>query len=126
MLILDTDVIIDVQRRHPPAMTWFASLTDVPLVPGLVVMELMQSARNKKELTAAKRLVAPFTVAWPTQIHCNHAVQLFESFHLSHRLGLIDSLIAATAIGLGATLCTFNAKHFAPVKDLLLSEPYLR
>ena len=126
MLLLDTDVIIDVQRRHPPAMAWFASLTEVPVVSGFVVMELMQSARNKTELTAAKRLIAPFPVAWPSQADCNLAVQLFENFHLSHRLGLIDSLIAATCIGLGITLCTFNAKHFAPVTSLLVTEPYVR
>ena len=80
MLILDTDVIIDVQRRHPPAMAWFSSLTDIPHLSGFVVMELMQSARNKTELTAAKQLISPFSVAWPSQVDCNHAVQLFESF----------------------------------------------
>jgi predicted nucleic acid-binding protein len=50
MLILDTDVLIDVQRGHPPALAWFSGLADVPAVPGLVVMELIQDVRNSKEV----------------------------------------------------------------------------
>jgi predicted nucleic acid-binding protein len=46
MLVLDTDVLIDVQRGHAAALAWFASLTDLPPVPGLVVMELIQGAQN--------------------------------------------------------------------------------
>ena len=34
MLVLDTDVLIDVQRAHAAAVAWFASVTDLPSVPG--------------------------------------------------------------------------------------------
>ena len=44
VLLLDTDVLIDVQRGHAAALAWFAGLTDLPSVPGLVVMELIQTA----------------------------------------------------------------------------------
>lgn len=43
MDLVDTDVLIDVQRAHPPALAWFAALTDLPAVPGLVIMELVQA-----------------------------------------------------------------------------------
>ncbi|MCU0825131.1 MAG: response regulator, partial [Leptospira sp.] len=33
-------VLIDIQRGHAPAIAWFASLQDLPSVPGFVVMEL--------------------------------------------------------------------------------------
>ena len=46
MDLLDTDVLIDLQRGHAPAVAWFASLTELPAVPGFVVMELIQDARN--------------------------------------------------------------------------------
>ena len=32
------DVMIDVRRRHPPAVAWLRSLTERPGLPGLVVM----------------------------------------------------------------------------------------
>ncbi len=38
MDLLDTDVLIDVQPGHPPALAWFAALTDLPAVPGFVIM----------------------------------------------------------------------------------------
>ena len=57
MELLDTDVLIDVQRGHPPALAWFNSLTDLPAVPGFVVMELIQDARNTQEVRKATKLV---------------------------------------------------------------------
>jgi len=34
MYLLDTDVLIDIQREYAPALTWFATLTELPAVPG--------------------------------------------------------------------------------------------
>jgi predicted nucleic acid-binding protein len=44
MYLLDTDVLIDIQRGHEPAISWFSSLTEVPSVPVFVVMELVQDS----------------------------------------------------------------------------------
>lgn len=124
MLLLDSDVLIDIQRGYAPAVAWFADLAEPPLVPGLVVMELIQDARNREQVERARKLVAPLPVVWPTEADCNRALALFEQFHLSHRLGLLDALIGVTALGLGATLCTFNRKHYQVVPDLVTDEPY--
>ena len=40
----------------------------LPAVPGFVVMELIQDARNGRELRQALRLVAPLPVVWPTEV----------------------------------------------------------
>jgi predicted nucleic acid-binding protein len=42
MLVLDIDILIDVLRGHAPAVAWLSSLTELPSVPGIVVMELIQ------------------------------------------------------------------------------------
>ena len=89
-------------------------------------MELIQDARNKLEVERALHLVEPLPVAWPTSVDCARALQDFQVLHLSHNLGLIDSLIAATTIGLGATLCTFNVKHYRNVAGLVIEQPYKR
>ena len=70
MDLLDTHVLIDVQRGHAPALAWFASLTDLPAVPGFVVMELVQDARNAGEVRQALQLVAPLRIVWPTEADC--------------------------------------------------------
>jgi predicted nucleic acid-binding protein len=126
MDLVDTDVLIDVQRGHPPALAWFAGLTQFPAVPGFVVMELIQDARNNKEVQQALKLVAPLPVVWPTAVDCARALSDFTAYHLSHGLGLLDALIAACAVGLSATLYTFNDKHYRVVPGLVIAQPYTR
>jgi predicted nucleic acid-binding protein len=126
MDLVDTDVLIDVQRGHPPALAWFAGLTDLPAVPGFVVMELIQDARNNREIRQALKLVAPLAVIWPTSVDCARAVSDFTAYHLSHGLDLLDALIAACAVGLSATLFTFNDKHYRVVPGLVTTRPYRR
>lgn len=126
MYLLDTDVFIDFQRKYPPAETWIASLTETPVMPGLVAMELVQDARNKREVKTAVRLIAGYPLLWPTEADCKNALDLFRRYHLSHNLGLIDAMIAACAIGASATLCTFYVKHFRAVPGLMTLQPYTR
>jgi predicted nucleic acid-binding protein len=41
MFLLDTDVVIDIQRGHAQALAWFNKLNELPSLPGIVVMELI-------------------------------------------------------------------------------------
>jgi predicted nucleic acid-binding protein len=124
--LLDSDVLIDIQRNHPPAVQWFSSLTELPSVPGLVVMELIQDAQNVEQVRKAMKLVRPLKTVWPTETNFSHALRYFAAYHLSHRLGLLDSLIAACASGCSATLLTFNVKHYSLFSDLVVRQPYAR
>jgi len=50
MILLDTDIMIDLLRNYPPAVVWLRSLGDEEIaLPGFVVMELIQGCRNKAE-----------------------------------------------------------------------------
>jgi len=124
--LLDTDILIDIQRGHAPAMAWFAGLDELPLVSGFTVMELVQDAPSAQHIRKALKLVSPFPVVWPTEAECSRALADFVAYHLSHGLGLLDALIAACAIGHSATLCTFNVKHYAAVPGLATEQPYSR
>lgn len=126
MQLLDSDVLIDILRGHAPAVQWFSQLEELPSVPGLVVMELIQDADNKQRVHKALKLVEPLPIVWPTPAHCERALEDFRAYHLSHRLGLLDALIAACAMGHAATLLTFNEKHFQVLSDLSVEQPYER
>ena len=126
MDLVDTDILVDVQRGHPPAIEWFASLTDLPAVPGYVVMELIQDARNQGEVRNALKLVGPLPIVWPTPADCAQALADFAANHLAHGVGLIDALIAATARGLNGSLLTFNERHYRPLQNLMIRRPYQR
>ena len=89
-------------------------------------MEMIQDARNAKEVRQALKLTAPLPVVWPTVPDCQRALSDFTSYHLSHGLGLLDSLIGACCVGLSATLCTFNTKHYHVIPGLVLVQPYTR
>ena len=50
MILLDTDVMVDVLRGHVPARDWLASVTLQEIgIPGLVAMELLQGCRDARE-----------------------------------------------------------------------------
>ncbi len=126
MYLLDTDILIDIQRGYEPAVTWFTALTDLPRVSGFTVMELIQDAPSSQHVRKALKLVSPFPIVWPSEPECGRALADFTAYHLSHGLGLLDSLIAACAIGRSATLCTFNVRHYAFVPGLVTEQPYRR
>lgn len=124
MYLLDSDVLIDIQRGYQPAVAWFDGLHDLPHVSDLVVMEMIQDAANSQQLQSVLKLVSPLPVIWPTMSDCQLALAEFTRFHLSHGIGLLDALIGATAIGAGASLCTFNVKHYRVFADPQVIEPY--
>lgn len=45
-VLLDTDILIDIQRGVPQAIEWFRLLPEIPAIPGMVAMEIIQSAQN--------------------------------------------------------------------------------
>ncbi len=57
MILLDSDVLIDLLRKYPPAMAWFDALQEDEelMVSGYVVMELIQGCRNKVEQDRVRR-----------------------------------------------------------------------
>ncbi len=127
MILLDTDVMIDVLRKHSPAVAWLqASPTEELGLPGLVVMELLQGCRTQDEQQRVEALLRPYILYWPTQTDCARALADFTAYHLSHNLGLLDSLIAETVIGLGVALATFNEKHYSALSALKTLRPYSR
>ncbi len=127
MLLVDTDVMIDVMRNFPPAILWLQGLGDVQIgLPGLVSLELIQGCRNRTEQQRVKRLVSKFARFWPTSVDCERALEDFTNYGLSQNLGMIDALIAQTAVGLNAELATFNEKHYRVIANLKFIQPYSR
>ncbi|MFW6116712.1 MAG: PIN domain-containing protein [bacterium] len=127
MILLDTDVMVDVLRRYEPAVTWLDSLgTALVGIPGLVAMELLQGCRDREEEHQVRASLRPYTLYWPSSMDCGRAFDDFSSYHLSHGLGILDALIAETAVGCDAQLATFNEKHYRVVEALQTTQPYAR
>ena len=125
--LLDADIVIDLQHKFLPAAAWF-STQDISriAVPGFVSMELIQSARNTQEARSAEGILRRLNRVWPTETACDAALADFRTLHLAHGLGLVDALIGTTARELGASLCTFNVKHYRHIPGLVIEQPYHR
>ena len=127
MILVDTDVMVDIIRRHTEAMAWLDSLgIDEIGIPGLVAMELLQGCRNREEQQRLESFLQPYQRYWPSQKDCARAFDDFAAHHLSHGLGILDALIAETAVGLDLDLVTFNTKHYSVVDALHTLQPYTR
>jgi predicted nucleic acid-binding protein len=89
-------------------------LAEAPGLPGLVVLELMGGCRNKREMAAVRALVQGFVVYWPTRADGDRATATYARLRLRFHISIPDLLIGECAVGLPATLCTFNVKAFGP------------
>ncbi|WP_423224844.1 type II toxin-antitoxin system VapC family toxin [Candidatus Amarolinea aalborgensis] len=128
MILLDSDVLIDLLRKHPPAAAWFGTLPEDEevAVSGYVVMELIQGCRNKVEQDRVQRALASYGVVWLSEADCDAALGVFAAFRLSHNAGLLDVLIGQTAIALGEPLHTFNQKHYRFIPGIQTVQPYAK
>jgi predicted nucleic acid-binding protein len=124
MALVDTDVLIDMLRDHPPTVEWLANLVEEPEVPGFVAMELYNGCHSKKEADGVTKMLREFSIVWPSPAECDNAQRYFAVLKLSHNLGMMDALIAACAVERSATLYTFNIKHFRPYPGLTVEPPY--
>jgi len=125
MILVDTDVMIDLLREYPPVVAWLDFLGEEEIIlPGFVVMELIQGCRNKAEQEKLERELGAYSVAWPSSEMCDEALSVFARYHLSHGLGIFDTLIGQMAVALNLPLYTFNQKHYAAIPKLKTVQPY--
>lgn len=123
--IIDTSIIIDFLRRHPPAQDWFQhEATERFAVTPTVWMETVQGATSKIELDRALRLLHQFSVEHPTPDDNLWAMQQLAHFHLSHNVGFQDVMIASVAVRLEVPIYTLNVKHFSPLPGVNVQRPY--
>ena len=124
-MVLDTDIMIDMLRKFPPAMAWGQELEDAEVVlPGYVMMELIQGCHNKQERNRLQKFVEDYSIVWPSPGYCNQALEIFSEYHLSHSIGLLDALIGLSAVAVNLPLYTFNQKHYSMIPNLHSIQPY--
>ena len=125
MVILDTDIMIDFLSQYPPTMNWLNSLgTEEIILPGFVVMELINGIKNKVEQKQLEKNLQSYEIIWATPKVCDEALAIFSRYHLSHGIGIFDALIGQTAIALNLPLYTFNQKHYDVIPNLRTVQPY--
>jgi len=120
--LVDTNVIIDFLRGIDEAGKLLEKIDQVN-ISAVTAAEIIQGARNKKELNSLDNLFANFNVIPINQHISSLGVNLLKEYTLSDGLLILDSLIAATAIVKDLSLISANTKHFQMISQMNLLHP---
>jgi predicted nucleic acid-binding protein len=120
-MLFDTDVLIWCFRGVAKAGKVIED-DPAPSVSIVTYMELIQGARDKKELKAIASFLAEVGIrVLPLTENIGHRASIYLEEHaLKNGMAMADALIAATAVEGALSLCTGNAKHFRVISDLEL------
>jgi predicted nucleic acid-binding protein len=125
--LLDTDVLIDYSRGNPRAKDFLEkarSRGDRLFISMITMMELAYGCRDKDEIKKIGRLCQGF---WRIKINraiSGYAIDIIKKYGRTQQCGILDALVAGTAMHLGAPLVTGNTDHFSMIKGLSLYKPY--
>jgi predicted nucleic acid-binding protein len=118
-MLIDTDILIFVQRGNMKAAKLVEEIAN-RCISVLTYMELLQGASNKMQHKYIIDFLKTFHFkVLPLTENIGHRASIYvEEYTLSHNVRSGDALIAATAVENGLPLCTANARHFRPIKEL--------
>lgn len=80
MIVLDTDILIDLLRKHPPAIAWVKSLKEPLATTGYSALELYQGCRNTDEAQVVSSMLSRIRLLWAREEDCLHALS-FSPLH---------------------------------------------
>jgi predicted nucleic acid-binding protein len=122
LIVLDTDILIDVSRDVAGAVDALQRITDEdePAITIITQMELVVGCRNQRELRALDLFLQRFRILGLSEPISEKAIELLRRYRLTHGLLLPDSLIAASVLLHGLPFLSKNQKHFRFIEGLKL------
>jgi len=123
-LLLDTDVLIEYLRGREEAIEYLEELTSDLYLSVISVAELFAGVKSDEEERSLQQFFLAFVVLPVTERVARRGGLYRRDFRPSHGSGLADALIAATAEENGASLVTFNRRHFPMISSVTV--PYER
>jgi predicted nucleic acid-binding protein len=123
--LIETTILVDLLRGQEAAITWVNSVSlQDRWVSVITYFELLAGCRNRREQRMVAREMRHYRLLHLTEETSRTALAWFERFHLSHGVGVLDSLIGATALTHHLILATLNTKHFGSFPGLRIERPY--
>ena len=111
IVFLDTNIIIEYLKGNIEITERIKSFDGV-FINEIVIMELYQGARNKRELNYINKSIADFRVLKTTEQIVKFAKEILEKYTLSHNTKIMDAIIASTVYVYDLKLYTLNLKDF--------------
>jgi predicted nucleic acid-binding protein len=121
IVFVDTNIVIEyIKKRDNEKIIEFVDSFDRVYINDVVIMELYQGARDKKELNYIKKKIMKFEVLKMNQEIISLAREILDRYTLSHNTKIMDALIASTVIMYNIDLYTFNKKDFRYLEQVNL------
>lgn len=121
MILCDTNILIEFYKNDPRIIAELQRIGLPSLAASVItVAELFYGAIDKAELKKIKNHLSLIQQIPLTRDISIRFLKLMDTYALSHRPGIPDVLIAATALELELHLFTLNVKDFLYIPDLTL------
>ena len=121
IVFIDTNIVIEyIKKRDNEKIIEFVDSFDRVYINDVIIMELYQGARDKKELNYIKKKIMKFEVLKMNQEIISLAREILDRYTLSHNTKIMDALIASTVIMYNIDLYTFNKKDFRYLEQVNL------
>ena len=119
LVLCDTNVLIDVLRGKADIKQILDQIGFENICISIITKaELLYGVRDKQEKAQLTRLLTGFTI-YPLSEEISIVFNdLMEDYSLSHKIGIPDALIAATAIANGMQLFTATVKDFKFIPEI--------
>jgi tRNA(fMet)-specific endonuclease VapC len=121
MVIFDTTILIEISRGNDEVKKKVVEMSPTFIyASSITVAEFIVGARDKSDMLKIKRHLDNYTFLSINEGINTIFLELFTSYSLSHRPGIADMLIAATALYYELPVYTLNKKHFAFIPGIQL------
>jgi predicted nucleic acid-binding protein len=124
IVFVDTNIVIEYIKKRDNEkiieIIEFVDSFDRVYINDVVIMELYQGARDKRELNYIKKKIMKFEVLKMNQEIISLAREILDRYTLSHNTKIMDALIASTVIMYNIDLYTFNKKDFRYLEQVNL------
>ena len=118
----DTNILIDYLRDKEEAIRFLESSPHSFSISAVSITELHAGIRGKNELLEVRRFLKSFIIHNVDEEIARIAGDYLNQYAKSHKVGIADALIAATATVYGEQVATLNVKHFPMLPDVV--RPY--
>ena len=124
MILCDTNILIEFYRGNSAILDVLHEIGVQNLAISVITTgELFFGAQDKRELRKIQKHLALLNQIPLDADISTRFVVLLENYALSHKLGVPDALIAATAICHAISLYTLNTKDFHFLPEIQLFQP---
>jgi len=121
IVFVDTNIVIDyIKNRGNEELVSYVDSFDTVYINDVVIMELYQGARDKKELNYIKKKIMKFEVLKMNHEIISLAKDILDRYTLSNNTKIMDALIASTVIMYNIDLFTWNKKDFKYLEQINL------